>query len=288
VVAGERITLAGADFPVALRESTLAFVDDRQATDVFRDALERAACVVNESFARRFGLTRGDHVRIETAGTTLEPEIAGVYRSYSHPMGLVVIDRTAFTAPHPQESAESLAIFLPEGRSVEEARAALLERLGARFAIEALPNAELRAQVFEVFDRTFAVTGALRLVASAVAVIAVLSVLFALVHERARELALVRVLGAWRAQVLGMVAFEGGLLGAAGALGGLVIGIAVGWILVKIVNVQSFGWTISFLPPWGAIALTVLAALLASLVAGLVPAARALRLVAAEVLREEG
>jgi putative ABC transport system permease protein len=287
-VAGEPITLAGADFPVALRESTIVFVDRRPPREVFEEALERAGCVVNESFARRFGLARGDRVVLETAGTTLEAEIAGVYRSYSHPMGLVVIDRAAFALLHPRESPESLAIFLPDGRSPEEARAELLDALGARFAVEVLPNAELRRQVFDVFDRTFAVTGALRLVASAVAVIAVLTVLFALVHERARELALVRVLGASRAQVLGMVALEGGLLGAAGALGGLVIGVAVGWILVKIVNVQSFGWTIAFLPPWGAIALTVLAALVASLVAGLVPAARALRLVAAEVLREEG
>lgn len=285
---GQAVTLAGADFAVAERVSAIPFVDRRPAPEVFHEALESASCVVNESFALRFGVARGDRIPIETNGTTIDRAIAGVYRSYSHPMGLVVIDRAPFTALHPSAAPESLGIYLPDGRTPIEARAALLERLGSRFAIEVLPNAELREKVLGVFDRTFAVTDALRLVASAVAVIAVVTVLFALVHERARELALVRVLGASRAQLLAMVAFEGGLLGAAGALGGLVIGLAVGWVLVKIVNVQSFGWTLAFLPPWGAILLTVLAAFAAALAASLAPAFRALRLVPAEVLREEG
>ncbi len=139
-----------------------------------------------------------------------------------------------------------------------------------------------------VFERTFAVTGALRLVACVVAVIAVLTVLFALVSERRRELALARVLGASRVQVLAIVVFQGGILGAAGILGGALVGLAVGWLLVRVVNVQSFGWTLVFLPPWRAIGLTLLAALAAALAAGLAPAVRALRLVPAEVLREDG
>ena len=167
-------------------------------------------------------------------------------------------------AHYPDEGPSSIGIFLPEGADAAAARTELLDALGGLFALDALLNGELQREVLEVFDRTFAVTVALQMIAAAVAVIAVLTVLFALVGERRRELAIVRVLGGSRRQVV------------------------VGWFLVKIVNLQSFGWTLSFLPPWGSLALTVAAVLPAALLAGLAPALAALRAAPQEVLHEDG
>ena len=82
-----------------------------------------------------------------------------------------------------------------------------------------------------------------------------------------------------------MVVSEALLLGLAGALGGLVIGLVVGWVLVAVVNVQSFGWTLRFLPPWGSILWTVGAVVPACLLAGLVPAVAARRSTPQEALR---
>ena len=127
-----------------------------------------------------------------------------------------------------------------------------------------------------IFERTFAVTAALRVVAAVVAAIAVLTVLFALVSERQRELAVLRVLGASRRQVLGVVLGQAGLLGALGAAGGTAAGLAIGWVLVKVVNVQSFGWSLAFQPPWAAVLWTVLAVVPAAILAGLAPALAAL------------
>jgi putative ABC transport system permease protein len=116
----------------------------------------------------------------------------------------------------------------------------------------------------------------------------VLTVLFALLGERQRDLALLRAVGGSRAQVAVVVAVQAALLGLAGAAGGLVTGLAIGLVLVKVVNLQSFGWTLRFLPPWPALAATGLLVTLACLLAGLAPALAAARMHPSEALRDEG
>ena len=284
----EAYTLAGAAFEVAAREGGVPFVDGRDSRAVFAEAAARRGAVVNEPFARRFGLGRGDRLELDTRAGTVEREIVGVYRDYSGHTGRAVLDRADFLALYPERGPESLSIFLGEGADPEAARRSLAAAIGARFAVETLLHGELRREVLAIFERTFAVTIALQVVASVVAAIAVVSVLAALLREQSRDLAVVRVLGGSRAQLAGAVACQALLLALAGALGGLAIGLAVGWVLVRVLNVQSFGWTLAFLPPWGAILGTVAATLPACLAAALFPIVAALRKAPREALHELG
>lgn len=285
---GERVALGGAPFAVTAQVGGVPFLDGRPSREVFAAALERGEVLVNEPFARRFDVARGERIELDTGAGPIERTVAGVYRDYSNHMGLVVTDLGDFLALQPDEGPVSVAIFLPEGEDPRAAREALLGALAGRFDVDALLNRELRGEVVRVFDRTFAVTVALQLVAAAVALVAVLLVLYALVGERRRELAVVRVLGGSRRQVLGLVLAQAGLLGTAGAAGGLAAGLAVGWVLVKVVNLQSFGWSLDFEPPWGSIGWTVLAVVPASLVAGIGPALATLAASPEEVLRDDG
>ena len=115
----------------------------------------------------------------------------------------------------------------------------------------------------------------------------VVAVLTALIHERRRELAVVRVLGGSRRQQMGLVLHEALLLGLAGTLGGLLVGVAVGYVLVTVVNLQSFGWTLDFVVP-SSLWLTFLAVVPACLVAGLFPALLSMRTAPVESLRVSG
>ena len=60
-----------------------------------------------------------------------------------------------------------------------------------------------------------------------------------------------------------MVAVEGAVWTATGALLGLLLGLAVSVVLVKVVNPQSFHWTMDLLLPWGRLALLCAAVMLA-------------------------
>ncbi len=64
------------------------------------------------------------------------------------------------------------------------------------------------------------------------------------------EFGLLAHLGLTRTQVLTVVAVEGAVWTAAGALLGLLLGLAVSVVLVKVVNPQSFHWTMDLLLPW--------------------------------------
>jgi putative ABC transport system permease protein len=125
------------------------------------------------------------------------------------------------------------------------------------------------------------------LVAAVVAVVAVATVLLTLVAERRRELATVRAVGGSRRQLVAIVIAEAGLLGVAAAAAGGVAGLLVGIILVKVVNLQSFGWSLELVLPWGSLLEMAAWVVAACLLAGLPPALVASRVEPAAALREE-
>ncbi len=286
-VEGLEVALGGAELAVVARAGGVPFVDGRPPGEVYAEALERGGALVNEPFARRFAVGRGARIRLETPGGTIEREVVGVFLDYSSHTGRVVLDRADFLGRYPDEGPRNAAIFLGEDANPAAARARLLERLGGRFALEVVDSGEIRREILAIFDRTFAVTRALQAVALVVALLAVLTVLFALVDERRGELALVRVLGGSRAQVHGVVLAQAGLLGLVGAAGGLLVGLVVGWVLVKVVNVQSFGWSLRFEPPWASVLGAAAAVLPAALAAGILPSLFAARRTPVEVLRDD-
>ncbi len=110
-------------------------------------------------------------------------------------------------------------------------------------------NQTLRGEILVVFDSTFAITYALELIAIAVAMLGVAGTLLTLVLERRRELSLLRLTGADRRQVRRMVIIEAALIGAVSQGIGLAVGFALSMVLIYVINVQSFGWTIQFHMP---------------------------------------
>jgi putative ABC transport system permease protein len=285
---GRPVTIAGAAFDVVRLHGSVSFVDGRESREVFDEAFRRRAAVVNESFARRFQIGIGDSIPIPVPNGVLEREIVGVFVDYSRSQGLVVIDRADFLQQLPDDGPQELALFLPDEVEPADARRRLLAALEDQFQVEALLNRELRAEVMRSFDRTFAITTALYLVAAVVAVIAVAAVLLALIGERRRELATVRVIGGSPGQLLLLVLGEAFLLGLVAAAGGIAVGMLIGIILVKVVNPQSFGWSLQLVIPWGSLAAIAGWVVAACALAGLLPAAAAARLLPAEVLREDG
>ena len=126
-----------------------------------------------------------------------------------------------------------------------------------------------------IFDSTFAITYALEVIAIAVAMLGVAGTLLTLVLERRRELTMLRLVGALKRQVQRVVVTEAALIGATAMGIGLVVGVALSLLLVYVINVQSFGWTIQFRVPVMFLAQVSLVVVLATAVAGLYPARRA-------------
>ena len=138
-----------------------------------------------------------------------------------------------------------------------------------------------------IFDSTFAITRALELIAITVAGLGVISTLIALILERRREIAVLGFLGATRAQIRRMIVIEALMIAAVAQAIGIGVGAMLSLILIYVINVQSFGWTIQFHFPLAFLVESSLLILAASALAALYPAARAAKIKAVQFAREE-
>ena len=148
-------------------------------------------------------------------------------------------------------------------------------------------NREIREESLKVFDRTFVVTGVLRLLAIVVAFVGVLSALTALQLERQRELGVLRATGLTPGQLWRLVTAQTGLMGMAAGLLSIPAGLAMAWIMIRVINRRSFGWTLELGVAPGDLLAAVALAVAAALVAGLYPARRMAAVSPAEALRDE-
>ena len=245
------------------------------------------AVLVSEPFAHRRGLPpQGGRVSLLTDRGLRQFEVAGTYYDYATERGTVLMHRDTWERCFDDRALTSLAVWAAPGVTSDQLAGRLRAALGGT-ALEVTPNAALRRTALAIFDRTFAVTQALRLLAVVVAFIGVWSALMALTVERTRELATLQALGLTPPQLLALACLETGLMGLAAGLFSLPTGWLLAVILVDVINVRSFGWTMTLVPdPWvfaQALAVSVTAALLA----GVYPVARLLRRPVAAALRQE-
>jgi putative ABC transport system permease protein len=232
------------------------------------DKVTRGAVLVSEPFAFHHGLpSRGGRVELLTDRGPRSFPIAGVFYDYSSEQGLVLLSRNVYEELWDDRAVSSLGVYVSPGVPVEEVAEELREALAGTM-VQVILNRSLRTRALEVFDRTFAVTRALRLLAVVVAFIGVWSALLALQVERTRELATLEVLGLGEGQKWVLAFLETGLMGAVAGVLSLPLGWLLATILVHVINVRSFGWTMRMeLDPWlfaQAFAVSVMAALLAS------------------------
>jgi len=154
-------------------------------------------------------------------------------------------------------------------------------------ALRVVENHALRREALRVFDRTFAVTEALRLLAVVVAFIGVWSALLALQVERTRELGTLQALGLLPRQLWGLAFLETGLIGFAAGLLSLPTGLALAVILIDVINVRSFGWTMQLQVPPLVLGQALAVSVLAALLAAVYPVHRLQRMSVAAALRQE-
>jgi putative ABC transport system permease protein len=252
-------------------------------------AMRRGAAVfVSEALAYRHRLAPGDRLHLDSPGGPRAFAVAGVFRDYSSERGLVVIDRASYARlwDDPGVTTAGLALAPDADRAAVLAAARRLAG-AADPPLQVRANADIRAQSMAVFDRTFAITAVLRLLAIGVAFIGVLSALLALQLDRVREHATLRALGVTPRQLGGLLGLECGLMGLAAGVLALPLGWVMAQLLMHVINRRSFGWSMQSLLPPEVFAEAVVLALAAALLASIYPGWRLARRAPATALREE-
>ena len=278
-------TLGASDLSAVARAGRLQFLSGHRA-EIFSQLAGHDAVVVSEPFANKHHLRAGDSISLPLQSRTAQFRVLGVFYDYGSEAGLILMDRATLAKYVPLGPPTNLGVILSPGVNPERARHDVaLALAGHRVSI--FLNREIRAQAIRIFDRTFAITYALEAVAIAVAVIGIAGALLAVVIDRRRELGLLRFLGASQPQVRRLIVCEAGLLGLLADLAGLGLGVLLSWILIFVINKQSFGWTIQFHWPVALLVAGLGGVYLATLLAAVYPARAAARLAPIEVIREE-
>jgi putative ABC transport system permease protein len=127
----------------------------------------------------------------------------------------------------------------------------------------------------------------LRLLTVIVAFVGVLSALMALQLERMREFGVLRANGLTPGQVWGLVVMQSGLMGLVAGLLSVPVGLAMAWVMIHIINLRAFGWTLAMSVSPFLLIQGVAVAILASVLAGLYPSWKLAAAPPALALREE-
>lgn len=284
--AGQPVTLGLAGGPARGRIDFLEGDGDALGAE-----LAAGGCTaLSESIARRLGLERGKELVLSGPDGPVSLRVIGIYRDYTRDRGIALVDSPSFRRRWAVPGDHSLAIKFRSGVSPAEqiaAKSEFLSAFGGGEAFACYGNAALRGRIMAIFNQTFAVTAILRSIAITVAVGGVVLTLGILVMERGRDLAVLRSLGTSRRQITALIVSEAAFLGAVASMIGLVSGMALSLVLTFVINRAFFGWTIGLAFPWREMAILPVWMTGVALIAGLVPALKALRSPPASVLRAE-
>jgi putative ABC transport system permease protein len=284
---GRPYTLAAGDFRILARAGGLPFVDGRDPRRIAESARALGEVLVSEPYARRFSAAEGSSVSLPTPEGPRPFRVAGVYRDYSNDRGTVVMDRALYLSLFGDRRVTSLAVLARPGIEPSDLRRRILAAAEGRYALTITTNRELRREVLVIFDRTFAVTRALEAIALAVAVLGVANALMSSVVERRRAFGLLRAVGASGGQIRRATLVEALLTGLTGTVAAVAAGAAFAWLLLTVINPQSFGWTVALAVPGASLLGATALVLLASVLAGIGPGRVAAAVDPAAALAEE-
>ncbi len=242
--------------------------------------------MVSEPWAWRQGLAPGATVTLAGPDGPVNFRIAAVYQDYASERGSLAMSRRSYLRHFPAPPLDGIGIYRHAQASADETERAIRAAL-ASLPVNLVRQADVRRQSMAIFDRTFAVTEVLRVVALGVAVIGIVAALLAQQFERLREYGVLRALGFSSGAIVETVFAQTLLIGVVAATCALPLGTVLAVVLIEVINLRSFGWTMTLSLPVGELAATWALAVGAALLAGIWPALRVRRMAPAAVLREE-
>ena len=262
-----RLTLDAARAPVTLLARAIDRADPARRLPLTGAALAwqpgmRPPAWVTEAIVDLYGARVGETIELPLAGARHRFVVAGVWRDYARQFGAVAIDAADYERITGDTARNEAALWLAPGADAAHVIADLQRALDTKTAELHQPG-EIRAISLRIFDRSFAVTYVLELAAIAIGLTGIAATFSAQAIGRTREFGMLRHVGVTRGQILRLLALEGSLVTLFAVVVGLAAGLAVAWVLIGIVNPQSFHWTMDFRFPFALVA-GLIASLLAS------------------------
>lgn len=239
--------------------------------------------LVSEQLAQRMSLRLGGDIALPSEGGVWTVPVVGVFADYGNPKGQVRVNVDRLVRHWPDARRTHYSV-----RAAPEAAAGIIERMRAEFGdalAQVSDQAALKSMSLRIFERTFAVTGALNTLTLFVSGIALFASLLTLSDVRLAQLAPVWALGVTRRRLADLEVGKVLVLAAMTAVLAVPLGLLLAWCLVAIVNVQAFGWRLPFhvFPLQWAVVFVL--ALVTAFLAAMLPVLRLSRTAPADLLK---
>jgi putative ABC transport system permease protein len=242
---------------------------------------------VAEPYAYKNEVGLGDTVSFITDEGLKAFIISGIFYDYSSDSGIVLMPLITYAEYWHDNSVSSMSLYLEDGADRQAMLGAVRSVVGGAPGVLVRYNTDIRQAGLKVFDQTFLITRVLELLAVVVAFIGILSTLMAYQLEKVKEIGILRATGVTPRQIWRLVGFQTGFMGALSGVLAIPLGLAMSVVLIAVINIRSFGWSIHMTLATGSIIEAMAIAIGAALLASVYPAWRMSRISPAEALREE-
>ena len=247
--------------------------------------LRDSQAIVDESFAESNDLAVGDTVRF-VSQTSRRPsyEVAGVVKDTADLIGAAIVTQAALARDFRQHDDSIDFVRLDPGADADAVQARVTETLERPFpTTEVLNQQELKDKQSEQINQLLGLIYALLSLAVIVSLFGIANTLALSIHERTRELGMLRAIGMSRRQVRTMIRYEAVITALIGAVLGTVLGVLFATLIAS--PLEDEGFTLSY--PVGTLILLLVLAAIAGVIAAIGPARRASRIDVLEALAYE-
>ncbi|HSS05294.1 MAG TPA: FtsX-like permease family protein [Solirubrobacterales bacterium] len=241
--------------------------------------------VVSDSFASDHDLELGDRFRLlSQSGAKPAFRVAGEFDSKAGVFGSVVITQAVMTRAFDQIQDTIDFVITSPGADAAEVQAALTAGGERAFpTAEVLNQQELKESREEQVDQLVNLFYALLILAIVISLFGIANTLALSIHERTRELGMLRAIGMSRRQVRTMIRYEAVITALIGGILGMVLGVIFAALISQ--PLKDEGFTLSY--PVGSLVVLLILAGLAGVLAAIPPARRASRLDVLDSLQYE-
>ena len=252
--------------------NTLRSLSDRQA-------------IVDKSLASDEGLELGDRLRFLTQiGARPDLTVVGEFEDKAELLGAAIVTQGLMASAFDQADDFLDFVELERGASADQVQSRLAAAMKREFPVVEVRNQqELKENQENQINQLLSLIYALLALAVVVSLFGIANTLALSIHERTRELGMLRAIGMSRRQVRTMIRYEAVITALIGALLGMVVGVIFAALIAQ--PLKDEGFALSY-PVFQLVLMLVFAAFLGVL-AAIPPARRASRLNVLDSLQYE-
>ncbi len=256
--------------------------------DEIWNSLLNGSILLSEPLSNRLNLDLGDSLKLISPSGPVELPVAGIFFDYASNQGHLIMAKDAFLKNWDSYPVSAVSLYLKPDKDISTA-VKELQRINLDQSQNLIirDNETLQNDALAVFDRTFMITNALRFIATIIAIIGIYGAVLLILEDRKKEIGILKAIGVRSREFWKLLLTETGLMGFFAGLFAIPTGIIISLILVYVINLRSFGWTIQFHFEFIYIIQAFLLSIASAIIAGIFPILRINRLETIKIIRNE-